>query len=452
VSDHGDEPPVRSDLRWIYLAQGGRAFGYGLAAVLLGSTLAASGLNPTQVGLLLAAIVVGSVGASLTVGALADRVGRRRTYVTLFLLLAVTGSVYAATTSWPLLIAAGLLGVLSTEVVESGPFTTVEQAILATLMPNPKPLVTGLGRYNAAAAAAGSLGALSAATPALVRHLWPGAPTDRHYFVALVLVALFGGYATSRLSPAVESARPGRYRPTDGRTRHPTVPVVWRLAGLFAVDSFAGGFTLQTFLVYWLEHRYGASAATTGLVMFALGALQTLSFLAAPAIAHRIGLLSTMVFTHLPSNVLLAAVGFAPNLAAAIGLLLARTALSQMDVPTRQAYVMMLVPPDQRTYAAAITNTARYLTRPVGTALLGPLQLLAPALPFLAAGAIKSGYDLSLWAWFRRVDLPGSQPVRDPQIPAPHPEATDEMGHPPTSEDRPDRLPLAHPTVHRPRC
>jgi predicted MFS family arabinose efflux permease len=182
--------------------------------------------------------------------------------------------------------------------------------------------------------------------------------------------------------------------------------VLWRLAGLFAVDSFAGGFVVQAFLVYWLQHRYGASIIVTGTVMFGVGLLQTASFLAAPAIAHRAGLLRTMVFTHLPSNLLLVALAFAPNLTAAIGLLLARTILSQMDVPTRQAYVMTLAPPEQRTRAAAVTNTARYLTRPIGTALLGPAQLVAAGLPFLLAGTIKTGYDLALWLWFRRVRLP----------------------------------------------
>ena len=188
---------------------------------------------------------------------------------------------------------------------------------------------------------------------------------------------------------------------------------VWRLAGLFAVDSFAGGFAVQAFIVYWLQHRYGATAATTGMVLFALGVLQTLSFLAAPAIAHRIGLLPTMVFTHLPSNVLLAAVAFAPDLATAVGLLLARAALSQMDVPTRQAYVMTLVPVDQRTRAAAVTNSARYVTRPVGAALLGPAQLLGGGMPFLLAGGIKTAYDLTLWAWFRHVRLPGPESTGD---------------------------------------
>jgi MFS family permease len=395
-----------ADIRWILAAQALRAFGYGLAAVLLGATLAGTGLSPTLVGLVLTAVVAGTVVASLFVGAFADRVGRRRTYVALYLALAATGAVYAVSSRWLVLVLVALLGVLSTEVVESGPFTTLEQAMLATVAPEQKPLVSGLGRYNAIAAATGSLGALAATIPGLLRRAWPAAPADQRYFLTLTVVALLGGYAATRLGRGVEAPLPSG-RP-DPRPPARTAPVLWRLAGLFAVDSFAGGFVVQAFLVYWLQHRYGASLTVTGTVMFAVGLLQTASFLVAPAIAHRAGLLPTMVFTHLPSNLLLAALAFAPNLSAAVGLLLARTVLSQMDVPTRQAYVMTLAPPEQRTRAAAVTNTARYLTRPVGTALLGPAQLVAAGLPFLLAGIIKTGYDLALWAWFRRVRLPQS--------------------------------------------
>jgi MFS family permease len=387
-----------------------------LAAVLLGSTLVASGLTATQVGLVLAAVIAGTVGASLAVGILADRLGRRRTYLTLYVALAGTGVVYASTSRWPILAVVALLGVLSTEVVESGPFTTLEQAMLATTTPDPKPLVAGLGRYNAVAAAAGSLGALTAAVPQLLHGALPTALAEQRYFLTLTVVALLGAYATTRLSPAVEAhqrasnatapALADRADPGGG-----TATVVWRLAALFSVDSFGGGLVVQAFLVYWLQHRYGASTALAAVVMFTVGLLQTASFLAAPRIARHIGLLPTMVFTHLPSNLLLAGLAIAPNLAVAVALLLARTVLSQMDVPTRQAYVMTLVPAGQRTRAAAVTNTARYLTRPVGAALLGPAQVLGAGLPFLLSGAIKTGYDLTLWTWFRHVRLPEPVPA-----------------------------------------
>jgi predicted MFS family arabinose efflux permease len=179
---------------------------------------------------------------------------------------------------------------------------------------------------------------------------------------------------------------------------------------LFAVDSFGGGFTVQSFIAYWLSVHYGVSVATLGVVFFVVGILQTLSFLIAVRLATRFGLLRTMVFTHLPSNLLLALIPAAPTLGVAIALLLARTVLSQMDVPTRQAYVMALVDPGERTAAAAYTNTARYVVRPVAPVLAGLAQSVALGLPFALAGGIKTGYDLVLWRWFSHVELP-TEPV-----------------------------------------
>jgi predicted MFS family arabinose efflux permease len=183
---------------------------------------------------------------------------------------------------------------------------------------------------------------------------------------------------------------------------------VARLASLFALDSFGGGFTVSAFVAYWLRARFDASPAVIGATFFAMGLLQTVSFLVAPRLADRFGLLRTMVFTHLPSNLLLAVVAFAPNLGAAVVLLLARTALSQMDVPTRQAYVMVLVDADERTPAAAYTNTARYVSRPFGPPLAALAQTVALGLPFVIGGGIKSVYDVTLWRWFGRVPLPES--------------------------------------------
>src|SRR5262249_14465203 len=174
----------------------------------------------------------------------------------------------------------------------------------------------------------------------------------------------------------------------------------------FALDSFAGGFFPQTFIAYLFVRKYDASPQTLAITFFAIGILQALSFQAAVRFAGRIGLLRTMVFTHLPSNLLLIAVAFAPNLASAIALLLARFALSQMDVPTRQAYVMGVVDPSERTAAAAYTNTARYLTRPVAPLIAGATLRGALGAPFFIAGALKSVYDVGLYLLFRHVELP----------------------------------------------
>jgi MFS family permease len=399
-----------SDGRRLLIAQGVRAAGYGLSAVLLGTTLRDLDLPAAQVGLVLAAVVAGTVLASIAVGAYADRVGRRRCYQALWILLALGGVVFGLTDRVVLLALVALTGALSTEVVESGPFTTLEQAMLATAVPDQRPLVRGFGLYNAVAALAGSLGALSATIPGLLRGAGVSAAPDQRYFLLLVPAALAGWCLARRLTAEVEA--PAHSTDATGATApwrrrlDRSRPVVLRLAGLFAVDSLGGGFVVQSFIAYWLGVRYGASTASIGIVFAAVGVLQTTSFLLAPLLAERIGLLATMVGTHLPSNLLLAAVPFAPTLRVAVGLLFARTLLSQMDVPTRQAYVMILVDPAERSAAAAVTNTARYLTRPLGPALSATAQTLSLVAPFVAAGTIKIAYDLSLWAWFRRIPLP----------------------------------------------
>ena len=183
-----------------------------------------------------------------------------------------------------------------------------------------------------------------------------------------------------------------------------------RLSGLFALDSFGGGFVPQTFIAYLFTRKFDASPQTLAVVFFAIGIVQALSFQAAVRLAGRIGLLRTMVFTHLPSNLLLAAVAFAPNLASAITLLLARFALTQMDVPIRQAYVMAVVDPSERTAAAAYTNTARYVTRPIAPLTAAASLPVGLGAPFLIAGALKSLYDVGLYLTFRSVTVAGEPP------------------------------------------
>ena len=355
-----------------------------------------------QVGVVLGATVAGTALMSMLVARHADRVGRRRWYAGLYVLLGVVGVVFAFAGSVWLLALAALTGVLSTEVIESGPFTSLEQPMLASDLRD-RAQVHGFGVYNAIAAAAGSLGALAAAVPDLV-----DAAVLARWFLVLVPVAVIGWALACRLSDDVEPIAATSTRGRLSRSRS----TVSRLASLFALDSFAGGFTVSAFVAYWLRARFDASPALIAVTFFAIGLLQTVSFLAAPRLADRFGLLRTMVFTHLPSNLLLAAVAFAPNLATAIGLLLARTALSQMDVPTRQAYVMALVDPDERTPAAAYTNTARYVSRPAGPPLAALTQMVALGLPFVISGGLKSVYDLTLWRWFRHVPLP--EPVNEP--------------------------------------
>ena len=257
------------------------------------------------------------------------------------------------------------------------------------------------GRYNAIAFLTGALGALAAGGPAFLHHIWAGAPADRRWFLLFPIGAIVCLWLSTRLSDTMEIRDRSRARLDRSRKQ------VFRLASLFSIDAFAGGFVVTVFIVFWFSKRFGASQELMSAVFFAAGLLQAASSIAAARIGARFGLLNTMVFTHLPSNILMILVPLMPTLPLAIEVLLLRFVLSQMDVPTRQAYIAAMVDPEERTAAAATTNTARYIARPfgpvVGTALMHSVALGAP---WVVAGVLKSGYDLILWREFRRVELP----------------------------------------------
>jgi predicted MFS family arabinose efflux permease len=339
---------------------------------------------------------------SIAVGTRGDRVGRRRLYVGLLLLMGVSGSVFALTQWLPALIVAALTGTVSVEANESGPVTSLEQAMIPHAEPDAGLRNRAFARYNAVAFLAGSIGALAAGGPDFFRRYFPALPASNRFLLAYPVIAVLAALLASRLSPNVEEGE----ALTTGK-RFPLIRSknrVAALSGLFAIDSFGGGFVVNSFLVFWLQRKFGASTELLGLVFFFVGLLQAASSLAAGRLADRIGLLNTMVFTHLPSNVLLMLVPFMPNLGSAIAMLLARFAISQMDVPARQAFVVAVVEPSERTAAAAYTNTARYLVRPAGPALGGVLmQNVALSAPFVAAGSLKIVYDLAILAAFRRV-------------------------------------------------
>jgi len=387
---------LSADARRIVAAQAARALAYGLGSVLIGVSLARRGLSDAAVGAVLAALLAGTAAVSVLIARYGDRVGRRRCYRLLFVVMAAAGSVFALTGSLPALIVAALTGTVSTDVVESGPFTSLEQAML----PHAGGDATRLfGTYNTVATLAGSVGALLALLGSSPRWL-----------LAYPLAAAAALVAASQLSGAVERGDELEAEPLP--PLHRSRGIVLRLSALFALDSFGGGFVPQTFIAYLFVRKYGASPHTLAIVFFAIGLLQAISFQGAVRLAGRIGLLRTMVFTHLPSNLLLAAVALAPNLASAIALLLARFLLSQADVPTRQAYVMAVVEPSERTAAAAYTNTARYVTRPIAPLIAGAAIRGALGAPFVIAGALKSVYDLGLYVLFRNVDVATERPAR----------------------------------------
>jgi len=390
-----------SDVRLIFSVQAVRAFLYGFSSIIIGSSLAASGFDATAVGAIFTAMLVGMAISSLAVGRWGERFGRRRTYIALLLVMGLAGAIFAITGLLPVLILAALTGTLSTDPNESGPITTVEQAMLASTPPRERSQV--YGRYNAVAYLAGAVGALSAGGPSALRDFIPAIPPDQRWLLVMPIGAVVCAVYAMRLSRSVEV--PAEVQP-EARGLRRSRTMVQRLAGLFALDAFAGGFIVGSFIVFWFGREFGADAALMGLVFFGVGLLQAASSVLAGSLGQRFGLLNTMVFSHLPSNLLLVLIPLAPTLGWAIALLLGRSVLSQMDVPARQAYVAALVDPEERTAAAGYTNAARHLVRPFGPALATASMGMAAGIPFLVAGGLKAVYDVALYFTFRRVRLP----------------------------------------------
>ena len=405
---------LTADARLIITARGLRSFSYGLLAVVLAVWLSRGGISAVAIGVLITVSLAGDFCGTYVIGLYADRWGRRRTLVVLALLMALTGVIFGLTRFYPLLLVAAFFGTLGTTASETAPFLPIEQAMLPQTCP-PERRTALFARYNLVSTFSGALGALAAGIPDLLARA--GLPLDtgiRLLFGLYVLAALLVGLLATRLSAAVESPpsprvvssarRWERLVPPLGRSRG----IVLRLAALFSVDALAGGLVVQSLMALFFHLRYAAPLGLLAALFFGANTLSALSFLAAPPLARRIGLLNTMVFTHLPSNVLLALVPFMPTFPLAAGVLLLRQTLSQMDVPTRQAYTMALVATDERTAAASVTSLARSAgssTSPVisGALLQGPLLVLG--LPFIVAGTLKVAYDLTLWAIFRRVKV-----------------------------------------------
>ena len=392
---------IERDLRRILWIQALRAFAYGFAVVVLGVELVLEGFSKGKVTLIFTAILVGMGLASILVGLVGERIGRRRLYIVLLALMGVVGAVFALSGNLWFLVAASLTGTMSTDANESGPITSLEQAMIGQAPT--KARIRVFGRYNAVAYLAGALGALAAGGPAFLHHVWHGAQSNQRWLFLIPVAATASVVLALRLSAEVESEGGGGVKAPLVRSRS----TVRKLSLLFATDAFAGGFVVSAFIVSWFTLRFGASLAQMSIVFFVGGLLQAGSSIVAARVGERFGLLNTMVFSHFPSNLLLMAIPLMPSLGPALVLLTTRFALSQMDVPARQAYIAAMVDPEERTAAAAFTNTSRYVARPFGQILSGVLMTnVAIGAPFVAAGTIKCVYDVVLYRVFRRVPLP----------------------------------------------
>lgn len=391
--------------------RGLRQVAYGLLAVILGVVLAGEGFSPAAIGVLITVSLVGDMVGTYVIGLVADTWGRRRTLALLSLLMAATGVIFGLVTSYPVLLLAAFFGTLGTSASETAPFLPIDQAMLAQITP-PERRTALFARYNLIASGSSAVGALAAGLPALLAGVGlPLASGIRLLFGAYAVLGLVVAGLSLRLSSPVEApvghpievqSLKQRFAPQLHRSRS----IVWRLTALFSVDALAGGLVVQSLVALFFHLRFGVPLTTLSVLFFGANLLSALSFLAAVPLARRFGLLNTMVFTHLPSNVLLALVAFAPTFPIAAALLLVRQMLSQMDVPTRQAYTMALVDPEERTAAASVTSLARSLgsaTSPIFSGLLLQGPLLIVGLPFILAGTLKAAYDLTLWSIFRHV-------------------------------------------------
>ncbi len=355
------------------------------------------GFTLIAIGVVLALTTLSSAFYSLVASLVADRVGRRRTLVFFALTDALAGGLLLLSTSWWAPVAAGIVGNMAVGTGEVGPYLSLEQAILPGTSDR-KRRTLNFSIYNLAGYGASSVGSLLAGLP---QYLGPGPEAYRPLFLIYLVSGLLGALFYSTLSRHVER--------TSSRAEKPPVlsqaskPVVLKLSALFAVDSFGGGFIVNVIVSYYFYTRYSLDLTSLGLLFSGTQIVTALSFLAAARIARRIGLLNTMVFSHIPSNVLVALIPFAPTGALAVGLFLSRQSLSQMDVPTRQSYVMGVVAESDMTPAAGITNVSRSFAGAPGQFLAGlAMANIWLGSPFVIAGSLKVAYDLSLYRVFHK--------------------------------------------------
>ena len=402
----------RRDITLLFATRFARMFAYGLVSIVLVLYLTRIGFDERVIGLLLSLTLAGDLIISLWMTTRADRIGRRKMLIIGAILMMLAGVALVSTTFFPLLLLAAVIGVISPSGNEVGPFLPIEQAAISEEVEGPQRTHL-FAWYNLIGSVATAMGALLAGWT--VKWTGHAGISDLSAYRGILVgyaaigVLLVAGF--SLVSRQVESTA----------VAHPTAlflglhrsrGIVFRLSALFALDSFAGGFVLQSFVAYWFTIRFHADPGTLGTVFFAANLLSGFSGLVAARLANRFGLINTMVFTHIPSNVLLILVPLMPTFELAIAILLMRFAISQMDVPTRQSFVASVVAPDERAAASGVTNVFRSCGTMLAPALAG-IMLASPktlSLPFFVAGGLKIVYDLTLLAMFRRT-LPADEPL-----------------------------------------
>jgi MFS family permease len=394
----------RSDIRLLLVARGIRGFGDGFAAIVLPAYLVAIGFGTVEIGIVAAASLLGSALLTLGVGVVAPRYELRHLLIAGAVLMAATGVMLNAE-DLLLIVAVAFIGTVNPSGGDVGMLVPLEQTVLARDAPDHE-RTRVFARYSLIGAMSTAAGALSAAIPDVL--VTAGIGRIAAFKLMFCCYGVLGLLAAALYR---------RVHPSHAEAHHASTPLgpsrgmVYKLAALFSLDAFAGGFIVQSLLALWLFKRFGISLSAASLFFFWTSVLSALSYPLASWLARRIGLINTMVFTHIPSSVCLIAAAFAPNLTWVLGLLLVRSALSQMDVPTRTSYVMAVVTPTERAAAASVTAVPRSLASSISPAFAG--VLFGPAfsgLPLILCGSLKIIYDLALLYTCRHVKPPEESP------------------------------------------
>jgi MFS family permease len=412
------------DVRLLFATRILRLFAYGFLSVVLLLYLSEIGLSANRTGLLLTLTLAGDTIISLGITTTADRVSRRGMLVAGAVLVVFAGILFASTTNFLLLLIAATIGVISPSGNEVGPFLSIEQAALSQLIPADRRTHV-FAWYNLSGSFATAIGALAGGVLAQSLQASGFSPLSSYRVIVVVygaigaiLAIMFACLSSSAeatalpkasAAPALKRQRGQRLWDTLGLAK--SGPIVFKLSALFSLDAFAGGFILQSIVAYWFHIRYGVEPAALGAIFFGGNALAGISALSASWLARRIGLINTMVFTHIPSNIVLMLVPIMPNLQLSIAMLLLRFSISQMDVPTRQSYTMAVVDPAERSAAGGVTGVARSAGSSIAPAIAG--RLLSASMfnaPFFVCGGLKIVYDVLLYRSFRRTQVPEEQP------------------------------------------
>jgi len=389
----------------VYLARAIRDFGDGFVAILLPAYLLALGLSAFEVGVVATLALLGSALLTLAIGLLGGGRDLRMLLVAASGLMAATGLAYAAASDYAILLVVAFVGTINPSGGSTSIFVPLEHTVLTGAVA-PAQRTHAFARYSLIGAFAGALGSLAAATPEWLAPLGIGMiGAIKLMFLVYAALGVLGGLAYLRIPASTRATRPRQERALG-----PSRGIVYKLAALFSIDAFAGGFVVQSLLALWLFERFQMSLAAAGLFFFWTGVLAAFSFPVAAWIGSRIGLVNTMVFTHIPSSLCLIAAAFAPSLEWVLGLLLVRAFLSQMDVPTRSSYVMAVVTEAERPAAASVTAVPRSLASAASPALAGALFAAGLHIwPLLLCGGLKIVYDLMLLAAFRHLRPPEEQ-------------------------------------------